>query len=153
MLVAPTQEVNMAGITGPVPNRSDQRVRRNLPDVPINKVEVIGSVAVPELGIRNPHPLVTDLYESLKDSAQSKYYEPSDWQIARLVMYLLEDMLTNTGGKAISSLKISAIHQMMTTLLMTEGDRRRVRMEVERNPEGGTVLDVADLFRQRLAQG
>jgi hypothetical protein len=42
---------------------------------------------------------------------------------------------------------------MLTDLLVSEGSRRRVRLEVERSQSGGEVLDVADLFRQRLAQG
>ncbi len=137
----------MAGITGPIPNRSDQRVRRNKVD--IDKVPVIGSVRVPKLDIENPHPLVTDMYDSLKDSAQAKYYEPSDWQHARLTMYLMNDMLQKPK---ISAMMLSSVIQMMTPLLMTEGDRRRVRMEVERTPSGpgAEVVSIADVYRQRL---
>jgi hypothetical protein len=44
---------------------------------------------------------------------------------------------------------------MLTDLLVSEGARRRVRLEVERSSEseGAAVLEVADLFRQRLSQG
>ena len=142
----------MAGITGPIPERSDQRVRRNIGD-PIDKITEIGPVPIPALGIVDPHPLVKSMYESLKRSAQRKYFEPSDWEYAKLTMYLVNEMLWNTGGKPISAMKISAVNQMLSSLLMTEGDRRRVRIEVERQNtagDGAQVLQVADLFRQRL---
>jgi hypothetical protein len=42
---------------------------------------------------------------------------------------------------------------MLTDLLLTEGARRRVRLEVERNQSEAAVLDVADMFRARLARG
>lgn len=140
---------------GPIPKRSDEKVRRNLPDVPVDKVTVIGVVPIPELDLGVfVHPLIADLYESLKTSGQAKYYEPSDWATARLAMYLANEMLTTTGGKPISSMKITAVNQMLSTLLMTEGDRRRVRLEVERNPSGGDnpVTPMSDLYRRRLAQ-
>ena len=60
----------MAGYTGPIPNRSDQRVRRNEPDTPIEKVTAIGPVPVPPLGIPDAHPFVTELYDAMKKSAQ-----------------------------------------------------------------------------------
>ena len=41
---------------------------------------------------------------------------------------------------------------MLADLLVSEGARRRVRLEIERSESEGDVLDVADLFRQRLAQ-
>jgi len=53
-------------------------------------------------------------------------------------------------------MKLTAINQMLSALLLTEGDRRRARLEVERAPsaaETGKVLDVTDMLRQRLASG
>jgi hypothetical protein len=140
------------GSPGPIPARSDQRVRRNKPDVPIDKVTVIGGVSVPDLGLLDPHPLVVDFYLSLADSAQCRYYEPSDWQMARFCFHFC-DVLLKSGRP--SSQLLAAVNSMLTDLLVTEGARRRVRLEVERASQatGGDVLQVADLFRQRLAQG
>lgn len=140
------------GVKGPIPERSDQRVRRNLPETPIEKVQAIGVVPIPDLNLeeREVHPLVTDLYQSIRESAQSKYYEPSDWQVARLTMYVLNDMLIREG---IGAMKLTAVNQMLTNLLLTEGDRRRVRIEVERSQEGAKVLDIAEMFRKKLEQG
>jgi hypothetical protein len=144
------------GTRGPIGKRDDERIRRNTPDVPTTTISVIGAVAPPELDIELPHPLVVDMYESLRDSAQARYFEPSDWQYARLTMYAVNDMLKGKGDeKRISPMMLASVNSMLSSLLVTEGDRRRVRIEVERNTSGGEqgkVLQVADLFRQELTR-
>lgn len=143
---------------GPLPKRSDKLIRRNIPEVPVDKITVIGSVPIPELDIDQPHPLVVDIYESLKSSAQNVFYEASDWQTARLAMYALNEELHATwkegGPKPMSAVKLQVINQMMASLMMTEGERRRARLEIERtqNPSGedGQILTMADHFKQRL---
>jgi hypothetical protein len=137
------------GVKGPIPKRSDQRVRRNK-DECLEKVEAIGVVRMPFLGLDNPHPLIVDLYLSLADSAQSRFYEPSDWQYARFALHFADVLLKQQRP---SSQLLASVQTMLTDLLVSEGSRRRVRLEVERSQSGGEVLDVADLFRQRLAQG
>lgn len=144
------QEAKGMGSRGPVPKRSDQRVRRNKDDVPLEKVTAIGVVPIPPLGLDDPHPLTTDLYESLSASAQSKYYEPSDWQYARFTLYWVDRLLKSPKP---SSMILSEVNSMFTDLLVSEGARRRVRLEVERGASGGDVIDVAELFRQKLASG
>lgn len=137
------------GVRGPVPKRSDQRVRRNK-DEDLEKVEAIGVVRMPHLGLDNPHPLVVDLYLSLAESAQSRFYEPSDWHYARFALHFADVLLKSARP---SSQLLASVQTMLTDLLVSEGSRRRVRLEVERNQSGGEVLDVADMFRKRLAQG
>jgi hypothetical protein len=132
-----------------LPKRSDQRVRRNK-DEALEIVEAIGVVRMPHLGLDNPHPLIVDLYLSLADSAQSRYYEPSDWQFARFALHFADVLLKSPRP---SAQLLASVQTMLTDLLVSEGSRRRVRLEVERSQSGGEVLDVADLFRQRLAQG
>lgn len=136
---------------GPVPNRSDQRVRRNKPEVPVTKVTAIGNVPIPELDLPEvTHPMVSDMYESLRHSAQARFYEPSDWQHARFTLYFVNELLWQSKP---SAMLLSSVNQMMTALLMTEGDRRRVRLEVERTQTdtgGAKVMSVADRFKQQL---
>jgi hypothetical protein len=138
------------GARGPVPKRSDQRVRRNKLETPVEKVETIGVVAVPELGFDDPHFLTVDLYRSLSESAQARFYEPSDYQIARSVLHFLDQQFkaSRPSGQMVQSL-----FSQLTDLLLTEGARRRVRLEVERAQAGGDVIEVADLFRRRLSEG
>ena len=138
------------GARGPVPKRSDQRVRRNKAEVPVEKVESIGVVAVPELGFDDPHFLTVDLYRSLSESAQSRYYEASDYQIARSVLHFLDQQFKTSRP---SGQMVQSLFSQLTDLLLTEGARRRVRLEVERAQAGGDVIEVADLFRRRLSEG
>ena len=135
------------GVTGPVPNRSDQRVRRNTPDTPIDKISAIGPVSIPDLDIPNAHPMVIDLYESMKTSAQSKFYEDSDWAYARVTFHFVNKLMKSSKP---SAMMLSSVNSMLTSLLLTEGDRRRVRIEVERNQNEGVVIDVAQMFRDQL---
>lgn len=136
---------------GPVPKRSDQRIRRNKDVIPIETVGVVGSVDVPPLGLDDPHPIISDLYLSLADSAQSRFYEPSDWQFARFTLHFADVLLKSHRP---SGQLLSTVQSMLTDLLVSEGARRRVRLEVERSQtSGAAVLEVAELFRQRLSQG
>lgn len=139
------------GTRGPVPKRSDERIRRNKEDVPIEKVTAIGTVGIPELGIEDPHPFIADFYKSLQDSAQSRYYEPSDWQYARWLCMAMDDYIT---GKKPSAVMFQSINAALSDLLITEGERRRVRLEIERGQtdEPGTVTEIADYFKKRFAQ-
>lgn len=140
------------------PKRSEEVIRRNIPEVPVQKITAIGSVPIPELNIPGAHPLVVDLYQSLKESAQNKFYEPSDWQMARLALYALNEELHGTWKdgepRSMSPMKLQVINQMFGQLMMTEGERRRARLEIDRvqNPSGedGQVLSISDMFKQRL---
>lgn len=135
----------MINIPGPVPKRDEERIRRNKDVVETDVVEMVGEVEVPDLDLEDPHPLVADLYESLRDSGQSKYYEPSDWQQARLVCHFLDRQVRSSKP---SGQLLAVLHSMMTDLLISEGQRRRVRLEIEREQQKAQVYDVAEMFRQ-----
>ncbi|AEL17837.1 minor tail protein [Mycobacterium phage Trixie] len=149
------------GTRGPIGKRDEERVRRNKDENPTDTVQVIGTVSIPELGdvshLGETHPLITEMYNSIKASAAVKYYEPTDWQFARMTLYMLNQELiaAQHNGKPVGAMKLTAINQMLSSLLLTEGDRRRVRLEVERNagaPTAGQVVDMTDMLKQRLAQ-
>lgn len=153
--------MGIGGPRGPIRARDEERVRRNKDDNPTETVHVDGKVIVPDLGdvshLGETHPLIEEMYESIKQSAAVKYYEPTDWQFARLTLYTLNQELiaANHNGKPVGAMKLTAINQMLSSLLLTEGDRRRVRLEVERNAGGnsaGNVVDMTDMLKQRLAQ-
>lgn len=148
------------GERGPIGKRDAERVRRNTPENPTETVSMIGPVEIPELGdvsyMGETHKLVVEMYDAIKKSAAVKYYEPTDWQFARITLYTLNQELIASQhlGKPVGAMKLTAINQMLSALLLTEGERRRVRLEIERapaDPTGGKVLDVTDVFRQRLA--
>ncbi|MDH2424746.1 hypothetical protein [Sphaerisporangium sp. TRM90804] len=89
------------------------------------------------------HPIAQDWYVSLAVSGQAKFYQPSDWQVAR---YVAEAMTRNLNASRFSAQMFAAVMGAMTELLTTEGARRRARLELERRrPDdeeaGVTVLD------------
>ncbi|GAA2609543.1 hypothetical protein GCM10010411_49770 [Actinomadura fulvescens] len=133
---------------GPVPKRSDQRRRRNEnPEgIPTTEVPRIGAtVDAPPLGFVT-HDLAMDFYASLARSEQAHYFEPSDWQAARILTMELGRMLN--AGKPSGQL-YTALWSAMGDLLATEGQRRRLRFEIDRTPSGGedkqnaAVIDLA----------
>lgn len=121
----------------PLPKRSDQRRRRNLASA-VDTVTMSEPVVVPELALTDVHPLAADLYESLKKSGQSQYFEPSDWQRARLMCEMLSRLLY--AGK-LSSMLYVAIQSDMASLMMTEADRRKLRLEIERGAADTSAED------------
>lgn len=135
----------------PIPKRSDQRRRRNLASA-VDTVTMSEPVVVPELALTDVHPLAADMYESLKSSGQSQYFEPSDWQRARLMCEMLSRLLY--AGK-LSSMLYTAIQQDMAALLMTEADRRKLRLEIDRGAADTSAEDakVSQMDSYRKAAG
>lgn len=140
------------GARGPVPKRSSQRRRRNKDSKP-EKASVLAKVKQPVVN-GNWHPAAKAWYRSLAESGQAQFYEPSDWQQAKLLAGEISDYLRS---KRKSAMMWSHIWSAMNDLLSSEGARRRVKLEVERgsSDEGDKDGDVADLdeFRKRAAAG
>lgn len=133
---------------GPVPNRSDQRVRRNK-DSKVETIQTDGHPVDAPPAVDGWHYLCIDLWESMKESAQARYYEPSDWAFAKVQLHLLSQQLQ--AGRA-SAQMVSAINTALANLLLTEGDRRRARLEVERQAAKAEVVDIAAELARRQAQ-
>mgnify|MGYP006971734668 FL=1 len=132
-------------VPGPVPKRSDQRVRRNKVVTPIDRVPARGRVVKPVLGFE-AHPLVERLWDSLQESAQTRFYEPSDWAWASVVLHDLDRYLRRPQP---SGQMFTALESAMSRLLVTEGARRQLRVEVDRQ-EVVEGPDVAALLKERL---
>lgn len=122
------------GTRGPVPKRVGERLGHmsSADKEAVDKIPVTGAVVAPEPDDAW-HPIALRWYESLADSGQARYYEPSDWATA---CYLAEAMSRNLfAGQRFSAQLFAAVMSGMSNLLVTEGDRRRVRMELERQPD------------------
>lgn len=136
------------GTRGPAPKRSSERIRRNA-DYNVETVKVDGVVEQPPLDIDGLHRVAVDWYESLAESGQAMYFEPSDWQLARiLAVYISEQMYASRP----SAQMLQAILQGMNELLVSEKSRRQVAMEIERQQHQAAVVDLAAEFRKRQAQ-
>lgn len=135
---------------GPVPKRSAERRRRNKENRP-EAVSFDGPPVEPLEPSDLWHPIARQWFDSLAQSGQSTYYEPSDWAVA---FYVAEAMSRNLAqGQRFSAQLFGSVMSAMTELLTTEGARRRMRMEVERTGSA-PLAPVDDLSAYRdLANG
>lgn len=134
---------------GPMPKRSEERTRRNKP-------ENEGGIALSK-GIAYPvkvppadsswHPRAKAWYRSLKASGMADYYQNSDYETARILC----DALTEYYKRP-TAMMLATILQGMTALGTTEGERRRMRIELEAPKEPTTPASVTALnsYRKQL---
>lgn len=130
---------------GPVGNREDDlsrpRERRGKDVVPVTKgvLRPVGEWPMPDL---TWHPIAKQLYESLQTSGQSDFYQDSD---VALAFSICDDLsYAKKSGKRSGQL-LQTIYSAMERLLVTEGDRRRVRIELTEPEEksDAAVLSIA----------
>lgn len=138
------------GAPGPIPKRSDQRRRNDDPSLPITKADAGARVECPPAEERW-HPLARKWYEALAESGQAQFYEPSDWAHAALVTEGMSRMLY---ADRLSAQMFTAIDSASVRLMVTEGDRRRARVELQRSvirdeDEDAGVASMAE-WREKL---
>lgn len=164
---------------GPPPKKDAERRRRNktpdnggmsaIPAEVVNLDDVIaGEVEIP-VADEGWHPIAKQIWESQKKSGQAIYMEPSDWSMLFLMCESISrDLnpqfvgLTEEGEPVFESIplkgaSLNAYLKGFNDLLVAEGGRRKLRLELERKSrieeaaEGGTVTDIAkrreDAFR------
>lgn len=166
---------------GPPPKKDAERRRRNkgpekegslssIPAEVINLDELIaGEVEVPEPN-KDWHPIATLVYESVMRSGQVIWMEPSDWAVLFLMCESLSRDLnpqvvgiTEEGDVVkdtipLKGASLTAYNKTMASLMMLEGDRRKLRIELERRKRidaaaagDGKVVDMvqrrADAFK------
>ena len=138
------------GTRGPVPKRTESRQRRNVSDVDVKRADGAEDVSQPAAG-PDWHPIAERLWESLGRSGQSRFYEPSDWAVA---YSLMDDLSYYKASSKRSGQMLATIMSAMSSLLVTEGDRRRVQIELARpnadDSEENTKVAVMDKWRQKL---
>jgi hypothetical protein len=166
---------------GPVPKKDAERRRRNkspeaegsLSAIPAQVINVdsllVGDVSIPEPD-ENWHPIATQIYEAQMRSGQVLWMEPSDWSMLYLVCESISRDLnpqvvgiTEDGDVVkdtipLKGASLSSYLKAFEAMLMAEGGRRRLRIELERQKrldaaaEGGVVVDIvqhrADAFKE-----
>lgn len=112
------------------------------------------------------HPLARQLFDSLSKSGQAVFYQPSDWAMARVVAESIsrelspQPMVVRLGEEAFiewvalppKGASLAAWLKASSVLGMTEGDRRRMGIELERvaaDDGQEAVNDVSDLNEYR----
>lgn len=143
------------GTRGPIPKRSEERRRVNKDDGPALIQAPAGSPeGTPVLPDPDPlwHPIAADWYLSLRESGQAAFYEPSDWAVARYAAHVMSQVLMSEKGP--NGQLVAALNSVMSSLLTTEGDRRRARMELERKkPDSPRLASVSPLDSYRDIAG
>jgi hypothetical protein len=136
-------------VPGPIPNREADlarpRERQGGNIQPVTKGE-LKPVTVPDAD-PSWHPIATRLYESLRSSGQAGFYQNSDWAFA---MSVCDDLSHYKKSLKRSGQMLQTIYAALERLLVTEGDRRRVRIELhepEDDSEPAAVLAIADYKR------
>ncbi len=148
----------MVASRGQVPKREEERRRTNAPEDGIEVTKAPGA-AVVEVPAPDEdwHTAAYDWYLSLEDSGQSRFYEPSDWmtawilaeQMSRLLKPRPTGMFGTLAVMPMSGSDLGAVLKGMSSLMCTEGDRRRMRLELTRNipddelPEGVVAINSA----------
>jgi hypothetical protein len=94
-------------------------------------------------------PLARDWYLALAESGQAQFYEPSDWQTARILAGVLS---RNLASDRMSAALLDSFLAGSARLLVTEADRRRMRLEIDRHNGDGedAELTVLDDYRDAL---
>ena len=139
------------GSRGPVPKRSSQRRRVNKPEIEVETAASPSTVVAPEPDA-DWHPIARMWFESHGRSGQSVWFQPSDWAEA---FFLAEVMSEALFAGSINGPKLSAILGGSSRLMTTEGDRRRLRIELERPNQADADEDAAvaklDDYRSRFS--
>lgn len=135
----------MTANRGPIPKRSEERRRRNAVSG-LERSKVARRKRGPELAGEHCDPAVR-WYEALRHSRQAVYFEPSDWAAAELVVLAIDAFVAKP-----SSVMMAAITSAMSNLLATEGDRRRLRLELEVDEQDkpAAIVSVLDEYRGAL---
>lgn len=142
----------MAG-TGPLPKRDQERTRRNKPEneghVSLAKGTAYGGDPFPVKD--HWHPMAVEWYEALADSGIREFYERSDWATAMIVAEELTHYFNSPTGRR-SAQMLTALFSMMTSLGATEGDRRRMRVELEKPKEAtqSASITAIDGYKSKL---
>ena len=138
------------GARGPAPKRASERRRRNKESKP-----TLATTELPKAERPEPdgdwHTIASGWFVSLGESGQSEFYEASDWAFACLVAENMSRDLKEPGP--ISGANLSAYNKAMADLMVTEANRRRAGIELERAPEFEQPAGVTALaeYKKKLA--
>lgn len=140
------------GARGPAPKRSDQRRRSNKPAA--GEPAKVADTSATVIPAADPawHLVAKIVWESLASSGQNKYYTSTDWSAAYVLCESIsrefspQPVVDKDGNVTMVSYppkgaSLTAWRAVMAGLLMTEGDRRRAALELQRPQPAGQAGD------------
>ena len=135
---------------GPIPNHSSNLSRERDANrgnrIDLAKGESRNSK--PYNAPRDWHKSARQIWDSAAESGQCDFYQQSDWAV---LYSLCEDFDTYKRAGRPSAQMATVLYQQLGNLLMTEGDRRRVHVELhdpEAETESAAVIAIADYERE-----
>lgn len=137
------------GVKGPVPKRSEDRHRRNSPEP--SRIVVSGGAAPQPEGDPLWCPAAQRLWRAWGESGQSRFFQASDWAFAQ---FLCDELTYYLSFKRHNGQILAQIMSGLSSLLTTEGDRRRVQVElVAEDPKAGSgSVEVMAEWKSRLSR-
>lgn len=143
------------GTRGPIPKHSSERTRRNLKSedgLELKKGTAFGVTAIPPAREEWPDA-VREWYASLAVSGMSNFMEYSDWAQALVIGDALAEFYSREPGRR-SWQMVDTVLKHMASLGTTEGERRRMRIELEppQAPEQSASEKAKDRWRNELSK-
>jgi hypothetical protein len=96
------------------------------------------------------------LWKNLGRGAMAQYYQPTDWDQAFITLTILDYVICNPNPQTmqVNAAAISSCMSDLARLGVTEGDRRRLRIEAKPAATGPDPIQQAkEGLRLRLLQG
>lgn len=132
---------------GPVGKRSDAKHgHRSKEELRVDKAAA-GSEVVWHPADTKWNPIAARFYAGLQVSGQVQFYEQSD---ADTAYYVAEAMSRNLTDGKFSAMLFASVMSSMGDLLVTEGSRRRAKVELQRELEAPDT-EVDDAIRDLLS--
>lgn len=140
----------------PIPKRSDQLHNKRGGRLDgLTQLEIANPYVDQPEGNPDWNPIAKQWYESLPESGQSHYYQASDWATA----YMCADLISREFDRAddpetkkgVSAMMMHEIFAQAGNLLTTEGERRRLRLELiraEKKDDGNEVVTAMEQYKQ-----
>lgn len=140
------------GTRGPIPKRTDARLGHPHAKSNVERVDKVVPSTVEQPPVDpNWHEIARNWYESLAESGQARFFEPSDWSAAR---YVAAVMSRNLAATKFNGQLFSGVWSAMNDLMTTEGSRRRLKLEIERprdDKKDAQAASILDDYRKRIA--
>lgn len=134
---------------GVAPKSNSTRRRRNKPKShgDAEPAEAAAAKKPPRrLGLANPDPMISDLWDAVQDSAEAKFYSDADWHRVRLELrygnHVLRELQVGYAagfdkqgevivGNKINSAAWTAFQNALTELLISPASKRRAGIDVK----------------------
>lgn len=139
------------GSRGPVPQTDESLARKrsrkgsDQPDLTIGERR---ETTMPDVD-EDWHPIAKELFEAAGRSGQADFYQDSDWW---LLYSICDDLSLYKKSSRRSAQFAQTLYSAMERLLIAEGDRRRVRVELHEpeKPKTGFAVVAMDQYRERM---